>query len=365
MGSRKHAVGKFALGLGLGTLTAWWWALAPRFSVITGRRRALDLSPSPYAHRGLHDAGSGIGSGKLNQEAEAYVNRLHELLGVISDGSDKEQAPGNSGAGSGIVLAPENSLPAFEAACRAGYGIELDVRLTRDGQVVVVHDGDMNRISDDSRSIVDLTYDDLQKIALYPQGRQVSESGRNKGCQTSAEAVASDSVRLSSSTVSPSQNPQHVPLLEEVLSLIDGRVPLIVEYKMDRGLDRELIRKTDALLSRYRGAYVIESFNPLALVWYRKNHPSVTRGQLVAPFRGRVDSWEDLLHWMAGSLLFNWVGRPDFVACEWHGGSSLPMRIYRFLGGVPIAWTIRSEGAQRNAMPDFDGFIFESYLPGN
>ena len=156
-----------------------------------------------------------------------------------------------------------------------------------------------------------------------------------------------------------------MPLLSDVLALVDGRVPLVVEIKMDRGLDRELMRKTDALLSGYQGDYVIESFNVLALAWYRKHRPEVTRGQLAVPYRGRVDSPDSALRWMAGSLLFNWLGRPDFVAYEWHGGHSLPMRIYRFLGGTPVAWTVRSERAQEESRPDFDGIIFESYLPGN
>ena len=333
MGSKRHSVGKAALGLGLGTLGAWCWALAPGLPVVTGRRRPVGLSRKPYAHRGLHDAGSGMESADLSPGQEAYRNRVHACLTAEVQVADDK------------VVAPENSLAAFEAACKAGYGIELDVHLSRDGQVVVIHDGDLRRVAGDKRAVADLTYAELQRIPLRTGA--VGQGG--KSAETSAG----------------SPEAQYVPLLSDVLALVDGRVPLVVEIKMDRGLDQELMRKTDALLSGYQGDYVIESFNVLALAWYRKHRPEVTRGQLAVPYRGRVDSPDSALRWMAGSLLFNWLGRPDFVAYEWHGGHSLPMRIYRFLGGTPVAWTVRSERAQEESRPDFDGIIFESYLPGN
>lgn len=333
MGSKRHSVGKAALGLGLGTLGAWCWALAPGLPVVTGRRKPVGLSRKPYAHRGLHDAGSGMESAELSPGQEAYRNRVHACLAAEVQVADDK------------VVAPENSLAAFEAACKAGYGIELDVHLSRDGQVVVIHDGDLRRVAGDNRAVADLTYAELQRIPL--------RSGATAQGGESAETSAG------------SPEAQYVPLLSDVLALVDGRVPLVVEIKMDRGLDRELMRKTDALLSGYQGDYVIESFNVLALAWYRKHRPEVTRGQLAVPYRGRVDSPDSALRWMAGSLLFNWLGRPDFVAYEWHGGHSLPMRIYRFLGGTPVAWTVRSERAQEESRPDFDGIIFESYLPGN
>ena len=333
MGSKRHSVGKAALGLGLGTLGAWCWALAPGLPVVTGRRKPVGLSRKPYAHRGLHDAGSGMESAELSPGQEAYRNRVHACLAAEVQVADDK------------VVAPENSLAAFEAACKAGYGIELDVHLSRDGQVVVIHDGDLRRVAGDNRAVADLTYAELQRIPL--------RSGATVQGGESAETSAG------------SPEAQYVPLLSDVLALVDGRVPLVVEIKMDRGLDRELMRKTDALLSGYQGDYVIESFNVLALAWYRKHRPEVTRGQLAVPYRGRVDSPDSALRWMAGSLLFNWLGRPDFVAYEWHGGHSLPIRIYRFLGGTPVAWTVRSERAQEESRPDFDGIIFESYLPGN
>lgn len=350
MGSKRHSVGKAALGLGLGTLGAWCWALAPGLPVVTGRRKPVGLSRKPYAHRGLHDAGSGMESTELNPGQVAYRNRVHECLAAEAQAADTK------------VVAPENSLAAFEAACKAGYGIELDVHLSRDGQVVVIHDGDLRRVAGDKRAVADLTYAELQRIPLRTGA--VGPDAAHGNMPAHADSVGARGGK-STEVGTGGPKPQYVPLLSDVLALVDGRVPLVVEIKMDRGLDRELMRKTDALLSGYQGDYVIESFNVLALAWYRKHRPEVTRGQLAVPYRGRVDSPDSALRWMAGSLLLNWLGRPDFVAYEWHGGHSLPMRIYRFLGGTPVAWTVRSERAQEESRPDFDGIIFESYLPGN
>ncbi|BDR53790.1 hypothetical protein KIM372_16970 [Bombiscardovia nodaiensis] len=61
--------------------------------------------------------------------------------------------------------------------------------------------------------------------------------------------------------------------------------------------------------------------------------------------------------------MFNWLGRPDFVAYEWHGGQSFPFRLYRALGGIPVAWTLRTRADEAKVAGNFEHFIFESYLP--
>lgn len=66
------------------------------------------------------------------------------------------------------AIAPENSLAVFAAACEAGYGIELDLQMTADGEIVVVHDGDLMRVAGDPRRVADLTYDELTRIPLFP-----------------------------------------------------------------------------------------------------------------------------------------------------------------------------------------------------
>ena len=133
------------------------WAIAPR-SFSDKRRHYVPAVPDVwYAHRGLHDAGSGLTAQYANESGE-YVALARRM--AMKAGYGSPDTPG--------VIAPENSLAAFAAACEAGYGIELDLQMTRDGEVVVVHDGDLMRVAGDPRRIADLTYDELTRIPLFP-----------------------------------------------------------------------------------------------------------------------------------------------------------------------------------------------------
>ena len=136
------------------------WAIAPR-SFSDKRRNYVPAVPDVwYAHRGLHDAGSGLTAQYANESGE-YVALARRM--AMKAGYGSPDTPG--------VIAPENSLAAFAAACEAGYGIELDLQMTRDGEVVVVHDGDLMRVAGDPRRIADLTYDELTRIPLFPTDR--------------------------------------------------------------------------------------------------------------------------------------------------------------------------------------------------
>ena len=137
---------------------------------------------------------------------------------------------------------PENSLKAFDLAAEAGYGMELDVQLSKDGQVVVFHDDALDRACGVAARVDELEYDELRKLPLFG-------------------------------------TTERIPLFSEVLSLVGGRTPLIVELKNGPRND-ELCEKTWALLRPYPGAYCIESFNPLIVAWFRFHAPTVLRGQL-------------------------------------------------------------------------------------
>lgn len=365
---RIARMGEMLLGAGLAAGALGVWAIAPRGKTVRKKQRASDVPGVYFAHRGLHDSGSGIESdwSQATRDEREYLSVSRQLaVGNIesadpwtnSDAVTQHLATVQSGS-QPASLTPENSLPAFAAACQMGYGIELDLHLSRDGQVVVIHDDDLKRVAGDGRKVSDLTYAELQQIPLS------SVHGSNTGGEAiNYGPVSTAGRRARHARRSPETAFVHVPLLSDVLRLVDGRVPLIVEYKMGRVLDRQLMESADILLAAYKGPYVIESFNPLVLAWYRRYRPSVCRGQLAVSFHGRISSSEQLCQAMAGSLLFNWLGRPDFVAYEWHSGSSVPMKLFRALGGIPVAWTVRSRQAECEAAAMFDHFIFEGYLP--
>ena len=324
------------------------WALAPR-SFNDKRRNFVPSIPDVwYAHRGLHDAGSGL-TAQYESESGDYVQLARDMAIKAGYGSADVTGP----------LAPENSLASFAAACEAGYGIELDLQLTMDGQVVVVHDPDLKRVAGDPRRIADLTYDELTRIPLFPTAKPGDASAEPlQGAESNPPLV-----------VTPSKAPegyyQHVPLFSDVLKVVAGRAPLIVEYKFDNNAawdERcdELMEKGAALLTEYDGPYVIESFNPRAVDWYKANHPEVNRGQL---------SWNTAIQesgvaeWAAGLLVFDFLSRPDFVAYDWHGGALPQVKLARAMGATTVSWTVRSSDELAECDAYFDHHIFEAFVP--
>ena len=171
---------------------------------------------------------------------------------------------------------PENSIPAFLAAVEHGYGIELDVRLTKDGQTVVFHDATLLRVCGVAKKVSECTYEELRSYALI---------GSN----------------------------ERIPLFSEVLKVVDGKVPLIVEIKASEGYVRTT-EKVAEELDGYKGRYCIESFNPLVVRWFRKHRPQVIRGQLSTNyFKDRMGKTV-IDRFVMTNLLFNFWSRPDFIA---------------------------------------------------
>lgn len=220
---------------------------------------------------------------------------------------------------------PENSIEAFEAACRAGFGIELDVQLSKDGHVVVFHDDTLVRMTGDPRRVDEATLADLRALRLDGKAQ--------------------------------------IPTFEEVLACVRGRVPLLVEIKNGRR-NSELCEKTAALLKQYGGAYLVESFNPLILRWLKQNAPEIIRGQLVGPKKDYLKS--DFSLWLAvalSTLSLNFLARPDFVAYDVSLNFAAP-RIQRALFHTPMAaWTVRDRETYRRCMETGEMPIFENFLP--
>ena len=158
---------------------------------------------------------------------------------------------------------------------------------------------------------------------------------------------------------------QHVPLFSDVLDVVAGQAPLIVKYKFSNNKawderSEELMEKGHALLEAYDGPYVIESFHPGAVNWYKEHHPEVCRGQLSWPAKL---SKNGAAEWAAGLLAFDWLSRPDFVAYDWTGGASPQVRLARSMGTMPVSWTVRSSDELAQCAPYFDRHIFEAFGP--
>lgn len=193
----------------------------------------------------------------------------------------------------------ENTLEAFDASIKRGYGIELDVRLTKDYEVVVFHDSNLKRMFNDDRKVIDFTWQELTNLQL----------------------------------VGPS-----ISKFEEVLEFIDGQVPIIVELKPCSPY-KVLAEKTRDLLLNYKGKYTVESFHPLIVRWFRKNEPKFERGQLLMSV-GQYDC--KLAGIIMISHLTHFITFPDFYAYRKELGQSRFSKW--FLNRISkkiVVWTIK------------------------
>ena len=221
---------------------------------------------------------------------------------------------------------PENTIPAFKRAVEHGYGIELDVQLSKDKQVVVAHDYTLERICSADKLIKDLTY---QEICGYK-------------ILKSAEVI---------------------PLFTDVLKIIDGKVPLIVEIKTEKDY-KEVCELTSEILLSYSGVYCIESFSPYAVGWYKKNYPDVIRGQLADDFVSAKYFKSKLQNYVLTNMFFNAVYKPDFIAYNHQFKDKKCLAFWKkSLDCTLVAWTIKSQAELDSAAGTFDYFIFDSFIP--
>ena len=225
--------------------------------------RADWLMRTPIAHRGMHDAAAGR---------------------------------------------PENSLGAFERACALGFPAELDVRLTRDGEVVVFHDRTLRRMT----------------------GAPGRVDDRDASALTGLRLLESD---------------ERIPLLREVLELVDGRVPLLVELKSS-ALWPALEGAVLDALHGYRGEVAIQSFKRRTLRELDGRDPAFAVGRLWRR-RARRDGGVE----------------PAFLGCHVTGLQSRAVRRRREAGAVVLAWTVRSPEEARRALRLVDNYIFEDFVP--
>lgn len=212
---------------------------------------------------------------------------------------------------------PENSLSAFTAALGRGFGIECDVQKSSDGQAVVFHDWELDRLTDEAGPISE---------------RSAGHLGR---------------IRLSGSE-------DTIPTLRQSLDLVGGRVPILIEVKSRR--DRRvgaLCLAVRRVLEGYRGAHAVMSFDPRVARWFAVNSPLTVRGLVVTEERDKA---------LIGRLrrhLWLWHARPDFLAYDIR---DLPGRFpaAQRRRGIPVAtWTVRTAELRARALDHADAPIVE------
>ena len=251
-----------------------------------GKRSSGDfhgLAKYHYAHRGLHDSASGI---------------------------------------------PENSLLAFRKAVEHGYGAELDVHLSKDGRLVVIHDESLLRTAGVDRKVCDCTTRELRSYFLEETG-------------------------------------EPIPFLEEVLPLFAGKTPLVVELKPYAKNHAALAEATCKLLDQYPDLqFCIESFDPRALYWLKKHRPEIIRGQLASNFMKDRNGLSAPLAFLLTNLMTNFLTVPHFVAYNFSDRNNLSLRLCRKLWGVQeFSWTVTSPRRGEKLRREGSVLIFEGFQP--
>lgn len=220
---------------------------------------------------------------------------------------------------------PENSMAAFRAALEAGYGIELDIHLMKDGNLAVLHDASLRRTAGQDRNIEDLTAAELSQCFL--QGTE-----------------------------------ETIPLFSQVLALYAGKAPLIIELKSAGGNYAALAEAACKAMEGYNGPWCMESFDPRCIRWLKVHRPDIIRGQLVENFVKNNNALPFLLRFGITHQLINFLLLPDFVAYKFEDRRTPSNFLVRKLWGVQgVTWTLKSREALETAeeegwLPIFEGF---------
>ena len=263
----------------LAVVALYFWSLLPRPDR-SMRQECLNLAGWDFAHRGLWDMELGI---------------------------------------------PENSMPAFERAIKQHVAIELDVHLTKDNRLVVIHDSDLKRLCGVEGLVEQMTFAELSELRLL-------------GTE------------------------ETIPLFGQVLRTVRGRVPLLIEIKAET-LDVSICSYLYRDLEFYNGAFLVESFNPLALRWMRRHARHIVTGQLAGDMSA-VDNVHPIVKLALYTLVVNAISRPDFISYELHAADCLSLRICQSLYRTPVfAWTAQTMNEYRQCRARFASVIFEKILP--
>jgi len=218
---------------------------------------------------------------------------------------------------------PENSLTAFIKAHEEGYGLEIDVQLSKDGQVIVFHDNDLGRACGVDELVKNLDWSELSKLSLFDTNEKI-------------------------------------PLLTDALEVV-GDAPVIVELKPAGKNNAELCQKTLEILRKCGKVWSVESFDPRIGAWFKKNAPDVLRGQLSCPPQ-KFQYISKLNSILLGHLLTNFLSRPHYLAYS-KDTHPFTVKFCRLFEPMNAVWTVRPEDDIKHFENTNDTIIFEYYTP--
>lgn len=213
----------------------------------------------------------------------------------------------------------ENSIEAFRYAIDKKYIIELDVHILKDDEIIVFHDDNLQRLTGVNKKVLDVSYDEIKELKL-----------KNTN--------------------------SYIPKLEEVLKLINGKVPILIEIKNFENVGK-LEKKLLEILKAYKGMYAVQSFNPFCIYWFKKNAPNVLRGQLSSSMKNE----KFLKKLVLKNMFFNFLTKPDFIS---YSVSDLNLNKIKKIRKkyILLGWTVRNKSDYEKLKKEYDNLICENFI---
>lgn len=211
----------------------------------------------------------------------------------------------------------ENSVSAYKNALLNDYPIEIDLFSSKDGVLYSIHDDNLNRLIGIDKNITDLRKDEIEKLRLKNSNEKI-------------------------------------PTFREVLKLVNGKVPLLIEIKNQKRKD--IVEAVLNELKSYHGKYALQSFNPLYVKKVKKLAPDINRGVLLTRQNEDYLNQKFLTKLILKSTVLNIFAKPDFMSVnhlDFPYKTKLPL----------LSWTIDSKKALKNIDGKVDNIIFEKITP--
>ena len=213
---------------------------------------------------------------------------------------------------------PENSIAAYKNAAENGFPIEIDLFPTADGEIVTFHDDTLSRMTGSDGKITEKTLAELKKLRL-------------NGTE------------------------ETIPTFSEVLSAVDGKVPILIEFKNQK--DNSYVDKAVKILKSYKGEFAVQSFNPFILKRIKKLAPEFIRGILSAK---EPDTENKIEKFVVKNMPFNFLCKPDFISYDYTG---LPVKKRKLKNRPLLCWTVTDIKTAEKLKPLCNNIIFENFIP--
>jgi glycerophosphoryl diester phosphodiesterase len=223
----------------------------------------------------------------------------------------------------------ENTAGGVRAAIAAGYGVEVDVQVSGDGEAMVYHDEALGRLTEGTARLDQLSAAELKRVAFHDSGERMMS-------------------------------------LADLCDLVDGRATMLIELKSRFNRDVRLAERVAQVLAAYSGPAAPMSFDPWQVQAVRHKASHLPCGIIAAKYRPHP-YWDLMPAWMRygmGYLATAAVAAPQFIA---YAAADLPAvapYLARRVFGLPLlAWTVRSETERHHGLRWADQIIFEGFKP--